>query len=139
MEHLQNNNLLIDNQHSFRAGYSCQSQLISLIQDLLHAMDNHYQINLILLDFTKAFDNVPCRHLLTKLSSYGIRDHVSMYMDQNMVNTENQQVVINGEFSYVATVISGVPQVTVLGPLMFLIYVNDIAVNIIFIIIATFC
>ena len=70
MEHLQNNNLLIDNQHGFRAGYSCQIQLILLVEDLLHAMDNHYQIDLILLDFTKTFDKVPHRCLLTKLSYF---------------------------------------------------------------------
>ena len=52
MEHLQINNALIENQHGFRTGYSCLTQLISLVEDLLHAMDNQYQIDIILLDFT---------------------------------------------------------------------------------------
>ena len=129
MEHLQKHNLLIDNQHGFRSGYSCQSQLISLTEDLLHAMDNHHQIDLILLDFTKAFDKVPHRRLLTKLSYYGIRDHIHAWIE-TWLTQRSQQVVIDGESSYVASVKSGVPQGTVLGPLMFLIYVNDIAVNI---------
>ena len=64
MEHLQNNNVLIENQHGFRTGHLCQTQLISLVEDLLHAIDNHYQIDIILLDFTKAFDKVVHRHLL---------------------------------------------------------------------------
>ena len=50
MEHLQNNNVFIENQHGFRAGHSCQTQLV---EDLLRAMDNQYQIYIILLDFTK--------------------------------------------------------------------------------------
>ena len=56
--------MLIENQHGFRAGYSCQTQLISLLEDLLHAMDNQYQIDVILLDFNKAFDKVSHGHLL---------------------------------------------------------------------------
>ena len=61
MEHLQNNNVLIENQHGFRAGHSCQTQFISLVEDILRAMDNQYQIDIILLDFTKASNKVPHR------------------------------------------------------------------------------
>ena len=77
MEHLQINNVLIENQHSFRVGHSCQTQLISLVEDLLHAMDNQYQIDIILLciDFTKALDKVQHRCLLTKLLHYAIAGH----------------------------------------------------------------
>ena len=77
---LQNNNVLIENQHGFRSGHSCQTQLISLAKDLLYAMDNQYQID-ILLDFTKAFDKVPHRHLLTKLLHYGIGDHTHKWIE----------------------------------------------------------
>ena len=79
MEHLQINNVLIENQHGFRVGHSCQTRLISLVEDLLHAMDNQYQIDIILLDFTKAFDKVPHRRLLTKLLHYGIGGHYYYY------------------------------------------------------------
>jgi len=92
-------------------------------------MDNHHQIDLILLDFTKAFDKVPHGCHLTKLSYYGIRDHVHTWI-KTWLTQRSQQVVIDGESSYVASIKSGVPQDTVLGPLMFLIYVNNIAVNI---------
>ena len=64
MDHLQLNNILINNQHGFRSGFSCQTQLISLIEDVSHALDNQLQTDLILLDFSKAFDTVPHKRLL---------------------------------------------------------------------------
>ena len=67
IDHINTNNILINNQHSFRSEFPCQTQLISLIDDIAYAMDNHYQTDLILLDFSKAFDTVPHRHLLAKL------------------------------------------------------------------------
>ena len=89
-------------------------------------MDNHYLIDIILLDFTKAFDKVPHRHLLTKLLHYGIGGHTHKCIE-TWLTQWIQQVVIDGESSCSASVTSGVPQGTVLGPIMFLIYVNDIA------------
>ena len=77
MEHLQIYNVLIENQHCFRVGHSCQTQLISLVEDLLYAMDNQYQIDIMLLNFTKAFDKVPHRRLVTKLLHYGIGGHTT--------------------------------------------------------------
>ena len=67
MDHINTNNILINSQHGFRSGFSCQTQLISLIDDITYAMDNHYQTDLVLLDFSKAFDTVPHRRLLAKL------------------------------------------------------------------------
>ena len=67
MDHINTNNILINNQHGFRSGFSCQTQLISLTDDIAYAMDNHYQTDLILLDFSKAFGTVPHRRLLAKL------------------------------------------------------------------------
>ena len=59
MEHLQNHSVLSDFQHGFRPGYSCQTQLIDFIENIQHAMDQQKQVDLILLDFSKAFDTVP--------------------------------------------------------------------------------
>ena len=98
MEHLQINNVLIENQHGFRVGHSCQTQLISLVEDLLHAMDNQYQIDTILLDFTKAFDKVPHRHLLTKLLHCGIGGHTLKWIE-TWLTQRIQRVVIDGESS----------------------------------------
>jgi len=72
MSHLQSNHILTNQQHGFRPGFSCQTQLIALVEDLQRNMDNHCQVDLILLDFAKAFNRVPHQHLLLKLSNYGI-------------------------------------------------------------------
>jgi len=58
-EHLNSNYIIIDNQHGFRSSHSCQTQLISLVEDITYAMDNHFQVDIMLLDFAKAFDRVP--------------------------------------------------------------------------------
>ena len=84
MDHAQLNNILIDNQHGFRSGFSCQTQLISLIDDISHAMDNQYQTDLILLDFSKAFDTVPHKRLLTKLQHNKIDNLNCVGMDAIM-------------------------------------------------------
>ena len=89
-------------------------------------MDNQYQIDIILLDFTKTFDKVTHRRLLTKLLHYGTGGHTHKWIE-TWLTQRIQQVMIDGESSFSASVTSGVPQGTVLGPLMFLIYVNDIA------------
>ena len=72
MDYIKINNILISNQHGYRPGFSCQTQLISLIDYISSAIDNHYQADLILLDFSKAFDTVPHRHLLAELQYYKI-------------------------------------------------------------------
>ena len=72
MEHLNNNNIINNHQHGFRPSHSCQSQLLLLIDDILKAMDEKKQVDLIFLDFCKAFDKVPHRRLLNKLKHCGI-------------------------------------------------------------------
>ena len=77
MEHLQNNHILTDRQHH---GFSCQTQLVVLVEDLLHNMDNRCQIDLIFLNFAKAFDPVPHQCLLSKLSAYGITGNILQWI-----------------------------------------------------------
>ena len=67
MDHIDQNNILNNCQHSFRPKYSCQSQLVMLTEEILKVMDQQKQIDLILVNFSKAFDSVPHKHLLQKL------------------------------------------------------------------------
>ena len=72
MEHYDNYNILTVAQHSFRPGRSCESQLIFTTEDLVKSLDNHEQVDAVILDFSKASDRVPHQWLLLKLHHYGI-------------------------------------------------------------------
>jgi len=72
MNQLQSIHILANQQHAFRTGSPCQTQLIALVEYLQHSMDNHCRVDLILLDFTKAFDKVAHKCLLLKFSNYDI-------------------------------------------------------------------
>jgi len=70
MNHLNQNSILIENQHGFRIDHSCITQLLTLTEDISFALDHQKQIDVILLDFSKVFDTVPHQQLLTKLRHY---------------------------------------------------------------------
>ena len=85
--------MLSGNQHGFRAGYSCSTQLISLIEDLNFHMDHNIQIDMILLDFSKAFDTVPHRRLLKKLKFYHIENQVIHWIEK-WLTVRKQRVLL---------------------------------------------
>ena len=84
---------------------------------------------MVLLDFSKAFDKVSHRKLLHKIDFYGVRGKTNAWIS-GFLDHRLQRVLVNGKASSSTDVLSGIPQGTVLGPLLFLLYINDIATNI---------
>ena len=115
--------ILNDFQHGFRRQHSCETQLVTTIEDLAKGLDLRQQIDLLILDFSKAFDVVSHRLLLGKLEHYGVRGNTLGWVT-DWLTDRTQRVVIDGECSEDAPVLSGVPQGTVLGPLMFILYIK---------------
>ena len=128
VEYLEINNLFNEGQHGFRQNRSCLSQLLVHYEGILRCIQEGNNADVIYLDFAKAFDKVDHGILLHKLRSYGIHGQLGKWL-HSFLSQRKQRVSVHGEPSEPSTVQSGVPQGSVLGPLLFLIHVGDIDKN----------
>jgi len=123
------NDWLYEGQHGFRLEYSRESQVITVCQDRADPLDEGVVKDAIIIDFSKVFDSIPHDRQLTTLAASGVDSWVEVWVREFLVS-HTRRVRVGGKLSKEVKVTSAVPQGSDLGPLLFLVYVNDIWRNI---------